>query len=335
MTEQHTTDAAAPAAGPDLAAEPTAEPTAGPTAGPTAEAAPGPVAEPSAEPDPASAPEPVLEPAAEPVPAAPKDRRKLFAVLRWTAAVLVFAAVGAGTAYGVVQPERTRIPGLSTLSDGRWTYPELAKPELPAGASLPGGPDNKDGKHYAALTSLLLPVPGGAKPDDTVKADKDGKVAPDSFLEEYAPEDRAKLKESFEFEGLRQITGRSWTMPDGTRARVYLLRFHSSGFVDTFPGCGTGTRLTGADALMVDLSWSKAKTEQYSNIGSDGFGSSGTLSTSDISLYEEAKPFGDEQVRLGCLQVGDVQGVIIQSRKGGAATIPFHQTVILQSQLLS
>lgn len=270
-----------------------------------------------------------------PAPAAPKDRRKLFAALRWTAAVLVFAAVGAGTAYGVVQPERTKIPGLSTLPDGRWTYPVLSKPELPAGAPLPGGPDNKDGKHYAALTSLLLPVPRDGRPDDAVKADKDGNVAPDSFLEEYAPEDRPKLKESFQYDGLRQITGRSWTMPDGTRTRVYLLRFHSSGFVDSFRGCGTGTRLTGAPALVVDLVWSKVKTEQYSNVGADGFGSAGALSSSDVSVYEEPKPHGDEQVRFGCLQAGDVQGVVIQSRKGGLPVIPFHQTVILQSQLLS
>ncbi|MFC9296661.1 hypothetical protein ACFTWH_16155 [Streptomyces sp. NPDC057011] len=295
MTEQNTTDAA-PAEGRDLVAEPVAEP----------------------------APEPV----AEPVPAAPKDRRKLFAALRWTAAVLVFAAVGAGTAYGVVQPERTRIPGLSTLPDGRWTYPQLAKPELPAGAPLPGATDNPDGTHYAALSGLLLPAPEGSRPDDVVKADKDGKVEPDAFLEEYAPDDRPKLKQGFEYEGLRQITGRSWTMPDGTRTRVYLLRFHSSSFVDAFRGCGLDTRLTGAPSLSVDLTWSKTKAAQSVDVGSGG------KSSSEISLYEEAKPFGDEQVRLGCVQMGDVQAVIVQSRKGGLPIIPFHQTVILQSQLL-
>lgn len=282
--------------------------------------------------DPAVPHDTVCEP--DPAPVA-KDRRKLFAALRWTAAVLVFAVVGAGTAYGVVQPERTKIPGLSTLPDGRWTYPELAKPELPAGAPLPGATDNPDGTHYAALSGLLLPAPEGSRPDDVVKADKDGKVEPDAFLEEYAPDDRPKLKEGFEYEGLRQITGRSWTMPDGTRTRVYLLRFHSSSFVDTFRGCGTNTRLTGADSLSVDLSWSKAKTEQFSTVGSGGFVGSGTLSSSEFSLYEEAKPFGDEQVRFGCLQMGDVQGVVVQSRKGGLPIIPFHQTVILQGQLLS
>ncbi|MFD9411318.1 hypothetical protein ACFWBN_30465 [Streptomyces sp. NPDC059989] len=323
MTEQNTTDAA-PAEGRDLVAEPVPE------------SAPEPVAVTAPESAPESAPEPVAvtapESAPESVPAAPKDRRKLFAALRWTAAVLVFAAVGAGTAYGVVQPERTKIPGLSTLPDGRWTYPQLAKPELPAGAPLPGAADNPDGTHYAALSGLLLPAPEGSRPDDVVKADKDGKVEPDAFLEEYAPDDRPKLKQGFEYEGLRQITGRSWTMPDGTRTRVYLLRFHSSSFVDAFSGCSLNTRLTGADSLSVDLSWTKAKTGQS---GGADFAGPGTPGSSEISLYEEAKPFGDEQVRLGCLQMGDVQAVVVQSRKGGLPVIPFHQTVILQSQLLS
>ncbi|MBT2408344.1 hypothetical protein J7I97_26555 [Streptomyces sp. ISL-87] len=273
------------------------------------------------------------------VPATPKDRRRLFAALRWTAAVLVFAAAGAGAAYGVTQPERTEIPGLSTLPDGRWNYPALAMPELPPGAPLFKDLDNnKDGTHYAALSALLLTAPEGAEPDDGLKADKDGKVATDSFLEEYASESRPKLKESLEYEGLRQLVGRGWTMPDGTRTRIYLLRFHSSGFVDTFPGCNTDTRLASAAAFEVDTAWSKAKWSQRSPIGAEGYGSfgnPGTLSISDISLYQEIKPFGDEQTRLGCLQAGDVQAVILQTRKGGAATVPFHQTVILQSQLLS
>lgn len=90
--------------------------------------------------------------AAPEVPAAPKDRRKLFAALRWTAAVLVFAAVGTGVAYEVTQPVRTDIPGLSTKADGRWAYPALAKPTLPPGAALPFAKDNKDGIHYAAIS---------------------------------------------------------------------------------------------------------------------------------------------------------------------------------------
>ena len=32
---------------------------------------------------------------------------------------------------------------------------------------------------------------------------------------------------------------------------------------------------------------------------------------------------------------GDAGAVVIQSRKGGAAAVPFQQTVVLQSQLLT
>ncbi|MFJ8012532.1 hypothetical protein [Streptomyces sp. NPDC096339] len=276
-----------------------------------------------------------------PVPTpGPKDRRKLRAALRWTAAALVFAVVGAGTAYGITRSERTDLPGLSTLPDGRWTYPAQARPELPAGAPVPAGSDNPDGTHYADLHGLLLTAPEGAKPDEGLKADKDGVVTPDAFLEEYPAESRPRLKESFEWEGVRKIVGRGWTMPDGTRSRVYLLRFHSSDFVGAFGGCALGTSLNGAAALSLDPVWVKAKTKERSDLGTIGVGATGTGIGSgraggpEANVYEETKPFGDEQTRLGCLQAGDVQAVIIQTRKGGAAVVPFHQTLILQAQLL-
>ncbi|MGZ9931760.1 hypothetical protein ACXNSR_17910 [Streptomyces sp. NC-S4] len=273
--------------------------------------------------------------AAEAVPAPPKDRRRLFAALRWTAAVVVFATVGAGVAYGITVPERTDIPGLSTEDDGRWTFPTLSQPALPAGAPLPQGPDNKDGTHYAPLTGLLLPAPVGSKADDTVKADKDGTVPVDAFLEEYTPEERPKLKQSLEWDGLRQITGRGWTTADGTRTHVYLLRFHSSGFVDAFKGCDSNMRLNGVSALDLDDVWSKAKNTQMNSTTLD-FPGAANFDGTELSVYQELKPLlGEEQSKIGCLRTGDVLGMVIQTRKGEVAPVPFHQTVILQSQLLS
>ncbi|MFD9301582.1 hypothetical protein ACFWCB_02600 [Streptomyces sp. NPDC060048] len=278
--------------------------------------------------------DPFAAPAAPEVPAAPKDRRKLFAALRWTAAVLVFAAVGTGVAYGVSQPERTDIPGLSTKADGRWTYPALAKPTLPPGAALPFAEDNPDGIHYAGLTELLLPAPTGSTPDSALKLEKDGVVTVDTFLEEYDATPREKLKEAFGNEGLRQIVARGWTTPDGTRTRVYLLRFHASGFVDKFEGCNSGASLNGVATLHVDEEWRKAKSSQRTEMGGDTGSDSGFHISSDVGLYKEGKPTGDEQTALACLQAGDVQAVILQTRKGEVATVPFHQTVILQHQLL-
>lgn len=260
--------------------------------------------------------------AAPEVPAGPKDRRKLFAALRWTAAVLVFAAVGTGVAHQVTQPERTDIPGLSTTSDGRWVYPALSRPTLAPGAAVPFAEDNENGIHYAGLTQLLLPAPTGSTPDSTLKLEKDEAVSVDTFLEEYEPGAREKMKEQFANEGLRQIAGRGWTTPDGTRTRVYLLRFHASGFVDTFKGCGRDMALNGVKLMGADLDWSKNKTGQSAP------------SLNFVSLFAESKPVGDEQVKAGCIQAGDIQAVILQTRKGEVATVPFHQTVILQHQLL-
>ncbi|MEU6757393.1 hypothetical protein [Streptomyces sp. NPDC046685] len=339
MSEQNTTT-------PEVEAEVKAEPGAVTAPAPQAEAAavPEPAAAPeaTAAPAPEAAPEPAAAPAPAPAPAPvveaaapPKDRRALRAALRWTAAVAVFAVVGAGVAYGITVPERTDVPGLSTEGDGRWTFPELSRPALPAGAPLPQGPDNKDGTHYGQLTGLLLPAPQGAKADDAVKVDKDGTVPVDSFLEEYAPEAREKLKTSLEWDGLRQIVGRGWTTPDGTRTHVYLLRFHSSGFVDAFKGCDTNAQLNGVSALDLDDVWSTAKNTQMNSTTLD-FPGAANFDGTDLSVYQEMKPVtGEEQTKVGCLRTGDVLGVVLQTRKGEVAPVPFHQTVILQSQLLS
>ncbi|MCX5198769.1 hypothetical protein OOK31_33625 [Streptomyces sp. NBC_00249] len=261
----------------------------------------------------------VPEPAA---PAPPKDRRALRAALRWTAAVLVFAAAGTGTAYGLLQPERTDVPGLSTRADGRWTYPALALPTLPPGAPLPFAEDNIDGIHYAGLTQLLLPAPLGSAPDPALKLEKDSVVTVDTFLEEYEGTAREKMKQGFTDNGLRQIVGRGWTTPDGVRTRIYLLRFHASGLADTFTGCGADMNLNGVNRIESDDVWGKAHLAQDAPSGDD------------VKVLEESVPFGDEQIRAGCIQSGDVQAVILQSRKGATPAVPLHQAVILQHQLL-
>ncbi|MGW2982707.1 hypothetical protein [Streptomyces goshikiensis] len=271
---------------------------------------------------PAPAPPAPAPEAPAPAAPAPKDRRRLFAALRWTAAVVVFAAAGAACAYGIVRSDRTDVPGLSTRSDGRWDYPALVRPTPPPGAAVPFAADNADGIHYAGLTQLLLPAPRGAAPDAKLKLEKDSVVAVDTFLEEYEPTAREKMKQAFTDEGLRQIVGRGWTTPDGTRTRVYLLRFHSSGFVNAFTGCGRDMNLSGVNRIDADPDWSKAKLAQSAP------------DSNERQLFEEVPPVGDEQVKAGCIQSGDVQAVILQSRKDAVAAVPFHQTVILQNQLL-
>ncbi|MFG2986723.1 hypothetical protein ACGFYQ_36695 [Streptomyces sp. NPDC048258] len=339
MSEQNTTETeAAPAPEAPTAAVPETVPAAVPETVPAAvpETVPAAVPETAPEAVPETAPVPLPEAVPEAAPAAPEDRRRLRALLRWTAAVVVFAAAGTGAAYGMVQAERTDLPGLSTEGDGRWAYPPLSWPTLPPGAPLPGAEDNKAETHYAALSALLLPGPGTARPDDGFKADKDGNVSTDAFVEEYAPAARAKIKESLDHDGLRQIVGRGWTMPDGTRTRIYLLRIHSKSFRDSYQVCNSNSSFLGAEALTVDMDWRKAKFEQTPTLGHSGPGRPAIVYKSDtVGVYLESKPYGDEQTKVGCLQAGDVQAVIIQTRKGEVASVPFHQTVILQSQMLS
>lgn len=82
--------------------------------------------------------EQTTETPAQAAPAAPAEatpvppRRVLRAVARWTAAALVLGGLGAGTAFGINSMERTDVPGLATESDGRWDYPRLSLPALPA-----------------------------------------------------------------------------------------------------------------------------------------------------------------------------------------------------------
>ncbi|MGW0750075.1 hypothetical protein [Streptomyces sp. NPDC002587] len=266
---------------------------------------------------------PVSEAAQTSVPStAPKDRRTLYAALRWTAAVVAFAGFGTGAAYAISQPARTDVPGLSTHDDGRWVYPALAKPTLPPGAPLPFAKDNTDGIHYAGLTELLLPAPKGSTPDAALKLEKDSEVSQETFLEEYDPTVREKLKQGFTDNGLRQIVARGWTTADGTRTRAYMLRFHSSGFADAFTGCGSDMTLNGVKRIEADGDWAKAKASQSQPY------------LRGISVRKESVPFGDEQVRAACIQSGDIQAVILQTRKGEVAAVPLHQAVILQHQLL-
>lgn len=284
-------------------------------------------------PAPAPAPAPQLPPLPEGQPFAPppvdaprppKDRRVLRAALRWTAAVVVFAAVGAGTAYGITRMERTDVPGLATESDGRWDYPELVKPPLPAGSPGPFAEANKAGAHYADLRELVLPAPKGATADAALRG-TDGWLAKKDFLAQYSKkEDREELGQKLTDYGLRHIAARGWTAQDGTRTRIYLLQFGSGAVADkllikevTEYNAPTYT-LRGADSY--------AKDEKFP----DG----ARLGDVSMSPYVESKPYGTEQVRLAYLAAGDTLGVIVQSRKGTALAVPFQQTVTLQSQLL-
>ncbi|MCX4738264.1 hypothetical protein OG412_06405 [Streptomyces antibioticus] len=254
--------------------------------------------------------------APESTPAPPKDRRVLRAVARWVATVGVFALAGAGAAYGVVGMERTDVPGLATESDGRWAYPEISRAPVPEG----GSPDS----HLADVRRLVLPAPAGATEDKALRG-ADGWLATKDFLAIYSEaDDREEAAQVLTDNGLRHIAARGWTTEDGTRTGIYLLQF------DTAPTA------TGVCSEFTDF-----VSPKYDTRGADlwdfddKYPSEADIPGIDRHAYEEAKPYGAEHLRQAYLCAGDVVAVITQAHPDLVAAVPFQQTVVLQSQLLS
>ncbi|MFE9021932.1 hypothetical protein ACFYNL_25710 [Streptomyces sp. NPDC007808] len=267
--------------------------------------------------------QPLVQPPLLPPAPARKDRRVLRAALRWTAAVVVFAAVGAGTAYGIAGMERTDVPGLRTESDGRWDFPTLRKPPLPSGSPQPFAAENKAEAHYADLRALVLPAPAGAEEDPALRGE-DGWLDTKGFLAEYTVQDeREELRQKLVDSGLRHIAARGWTTQDGTHSRVYLLHFDTAAMVDELVGdiapySGPTYKVRGTDASVMDNAFAEVPWPgEFPRLA-----------------FTESEPYGAEQVRQAYLSAGDVLAVVIQSRKGTAKAVPFQQTVTLQSQLL-
>ncbi|MEU6625691.1 hypothetical protein ABZ926_33710 [Streptomyces litmocidini] len=302
MTEQTQTETPVPAR---EAAEPASEPGAG--------------AVPQAAPESQAAPE--LPP--EAASAEPKKSRKplLRGIARWTAAVLVCGAVGTGTALGITAMERTDVPGLATESDGRWEYPKLALPALPEGALRPFTDGNEGEIHHADLRKLLLPAPAGATVDPKLDG---GWVGLDSYLALMKEKDRGEVKQELADSALRHVAARGWTMPDGTTTRIHLLRFSSVAFSEAYKDESVREvsaqlrRLPdGVEAEEIDLEAQGVDVPYVS-----------------VYAYGEPRPYGPEQTRWAYVQAGDTLAVVTQTRKGGALTVPFRQTVTLQAQLL-
>ncbi|MET9932142.1 MULTISPECIES: hypothetical protein [unclassified Streptomyces] len=295
----------------------TPEPSA-PTAPPVPEAAAGTTAEATAAPE--SAPESESASASAPAPAPKKSRRVLRGVVRWTAAVLVCGGVGAGTAMGLTAMERTDVPGLATESDGRWDYPELALPALPADAPRPWTDGNEGEIHHADLRRLLLPAPAGATVDPKSNG---GWAGLDSYLALLPEKDRGEVERYVADSALRHVTARGWTTPDGTTTRVHLLRFASVAFAEDFKDV-TMEKVSKSSGLPLGVEEAEIDT------------SVGKIDVPYLSLYgyAEAEPYGPEQTRWAYIQAGDTLGVVTQTRKGGTPTVPFQQTVALQAQLL-
>ncbi|MEV6261236.1 hypothetical protein AB0M42_10865 [Streptomyces sp. NPDC051784] len=275
--------------------------------------------------DPPAVPAPEAAPSADPAPepSVPRPpRRALRAALRWTAAVLVMGGLGAGTVAGITSMKRTDVPGLSTRDDGRWDYPALTLPALPADAPRPYSDSNEAEVHHADLRRLLLPAPAGATADKELDG---GWTDIAHYAAEYGKGDRATVSQFLKDSALRHIAARGWTMPDGTSSRVYLLQFNSVAYSTAFhdelyENASLPLPLAGTDEPEFDADWDSASRAENTT----------------VRAYSEAEPYGAEQVRHAYVLAGDTLALIVHSREGKAGTeaVPFHQTLILQDQLL-
>ncbi|MER6999150.1 hypothetical protein [Streptomyces sp. NPDC000410] len=271
--------------------------------------------------------EPVGPTTAEIPPPPAKDRRVLRAVARWAAAALVFGALGAGTAYGITTQERSDLPGLATEPDGRWDYPTLTLPPLPSGSPRPFEERNITESHHADLRALVLPAPKRAKQDPSLVG-KDGWLPTATYLAQYETEDREAVAGALAERGLRHIAARGWTTPDGTRTRIFLLRFNGAAAADDFLTDGPGTSITPIRRLL-DAGESELD---------ETFPAAANMDNINWYAYTEQEPYGNEHVRQAYIQAGDTIALVVlakDAKKGAVADVPFQQTVVLQSQLLS
>ncbi|MEU3597507.1 hypothetical protein ABZ714_02035 [Streptomyces sp. NPDC006798] len=258
------------------------------------------------------------EPVERPVPAPPS--RRLSAPARWAVAGLVLAVFGTGSAVAVATADRADLPGLATRPDGRWEYPRLALPALPDGVPGPYHPDNQYNVHHADVRDLLLPAPKGAVVDPKLAG---GWGTSQQYAAEYAPDERAEVTLALRETGVRHIAARGWRMPDGTVTRIQLLRFPTGGAADWFlgsrllAGAEPGRPLAGGVTLEADPVWEAT---------------SGPEGTEAFAYREQGavRP----GVRQAYVLAGDTVAFVRQERAAGVAAVPFHQTLVLQNQLL-
>ncbi|MFJ3663678.1 hypothetical protein ACIPPM_24845 [Streptomyces sp. NPDC090119] len=251
-----------------------------------------------------------------------KDRRRTRAALRWTAVLAVFALTGAGTAYGISRADRADLPGLATRSDGRWEYPALVRPPLPSGSPGPLAAGNRAGTHYADLRALLLPAPENATVDKALSG-ADGWLPVKDFLAQYDGSARHQLGQELTDLGLRHVTSRGWTTPDGTRTRIDLLQFATAEVAEESEGSFANYAVP-RHPLRGTPAFEPA-----------GFPEAARLDKVWLAGFAETEPYGKEQTRVAYATAGDTVAMVTQSRPGGAAAVPFWQTVTLQSELLA
>lgn len=252
--------------------------------------------------------------------AARRSRRRRNAV-RWVGAVVVTLAVGGGTAYALTLPQRTDMPGLGTSSDGRYAFPQLSLPALPAGQPAPGSPANADsGQHLSDIRKLLLPKPTGAT-TQAVKNAVDGWLADPSPL--FIDQDGKRIFSEY---GLRHSAVESWNATDGASTTIYLLQFADYMAASTARSALADGNVTADDGAAL----SEAATGVPSNTTARDL----SLLSSGVSGEYSTVKGGGKIAEYGTFVSGDTIAVVIQSGPASLQFAPFQQVMTLQAEML-
>ncbi|HEV2347429.1 MAG TPA: hypothetical protein VGS97_25260 [Actinocrinis sp.] len=249
------------------------------------------------------------------IEAAARRSRARRNALRWTGAAALALAIAGGITYAISVPQRTDIPGLSTASDGRYAFPTLALPTLPAGQPVPSASANQNAmQHLADIRQLLLPHPIGATMPSA--------GASGWFDNAYRLFNSSSTKVTFAQYGLRHTATTSWTTADGATTNIYLLQFADG------PAAANASKdlsVTNGDHVSLSAALSAVPAGSVSKTVSPTTDASG-----DYSVVTTAS----KATRYGAFVSGDVIALVIQSGPASQPPASFLQTVTLQAELL-
>lgn len=230
---------------------------------------------------------------------------------RWTGAIVVAALLAVGSAFAVIHPARTDIPGLATAKDGRYVFPTLTLPTLGPGQPAPGDTvNNPGGQHLADIRKLLLPAPHGAVPDKSLPGSS-GWLPEDALITMSS----LAMAEEFDEYGLRHTAAVGWKTPDGASTSIYLLQFPDH---DAASAAGTAF-----SSNLAALSGTGA-----------GHGKSFTPAGTTVTVTYYTITQGKTTTRYGFFADGDTEALIAFSAPNSVSIAPFEQELQLQTELL-
>ncbi|WP_371498403.1 hypothetical protein OG871_20385 [Kitasatospora sp. NBC_00374] len=286
-------------------------------------------------------------------------RPRRAALLRWGGAALILVLTGTATAVAVTAPERTSLPGLRTPNDGRYAFPPLSLPPLPAGKEAPGKADLH--RHFADLRQLLLPAPAGATleqpaPDASTSASAGAtpSAGPSPAISPspgtsptgspstgsgasptagalpagiwadcngFAAGDKNPEKTTAALleSACRAATKRVWTGPDGTRTEIWLLQFGSNTEANRF----------------YERTATKSEPKDTAALHRSDLVFSAMPSVAAQARATGQKTDGRPVAQAADIAAGDVVARIVMTNPQGVPEQAFRQVAVLQADLLA